>query len=405
MATTLQPGAFLTVDESMAQWKGKGMPGLMTVPRKPTPVGREAHTTADVETGAIIFSEFYEGKALMASKEFVRPYGKNPAKALRCSKPWHGTGRTLILDSGFASKACAVGCADCGLFMIGNVKGGHRDFPKKWLLDNVKERGDRAVATASFRSASGETWTMLAAADRDKQPMTLLGTAGTSMEAPPLVRKFKVIRSDGTFAIRTATLEQMDIHAKYRSKFNVVDMNNAKRQGGDSFEDSWKTHTWWVRDFQMLLGMSEVNAYLLMRYFGEDPSMRMADFRSRLTFQLLHHPVLMLERGVGIGTRGMFAKSPHVPKLNLAPSGKCGKPAKGRCRHCGKQTCWHCTCAPHGGTSKPMYICPPNKRPECFVRHKDGEAPPKRKSEAMVRVWATAKAGIGPDRNVRRRNI
>ena len=57
MEAAIEPGPVLTVDESMAGWKGKGMPGLMTVPRKPTPVGREAHTTADAQTGVIIHYE------------------------------------------------------------------------------------------------------------------------------------------------------------------------------------------------------------------------------------------------------------------------------------------------------------------------------------------------------------
>ena len=64
----LVPGPFIIVDESMALWKGRGMPGLMSVPRKPTPLGRESHTTADGDTGAIIFVEPCEGKDRMAAK-------------------------------------------------------------------------------------------------------------------------------------------------------------------------------------------------------------------------------------------------------------------------------------------------------------------------------------------------
>ena len=62
-----KPGWVITVDESMGKWCGKGMPALMTVPRKPTPIGREAHTTACGETGVIIFYEPYEGKDRMAN--------------------------------------------------------------------------------------------------------------------------------------------------------------------------------------------------------------------------------------------------------------------------------------------------------------------------------------------------
>ncbi len=69
MINQLIPGNYITVDESMGFWRGKGMPGWLFVKRKPTPVGRESHTTADWETGAIIFVEPYEGKVRMKEKK------------------------------------------------------------------------------------------------------------------------------------------------------------------------------------------------------------------------------------------------------------------------------------------------------------------------------------------------
>jgi hypothetical protein len=145
------------------------MPGLMVVKRKSTPVGRESHTTANCDTGAIIFVEPYEGKLKMQIKEFVGTYGAiNPAKALRCVKPWFGSGRCVILDSGFASLKCAKRKAENGLFMIGNVKTTHVGFPKVWLLKNAPDRGQRSSATTSFQNSTGETWSVLGACDWDK---------------------------------------------------------------------------------------------------------------------------------------------------------------------------------------------------------------------------------------------
>ena len=54
MLRCVTPGRILVVDESMGQWLGKGMPGLMHVSRKPTSDGREGHTVADSEIGCII---------------------------------------------------------------------------------------------------------------------------------------------------------------------------------------------------------------------------------------------------------------------------------------------------------------------------------------------------------------
>ena len=167
MNAALKPGHVLLVDESMGLWKGRGMPGLMTVPRMPTHVGREYHTTACATTGAIIHAEIYEGKALMANKDFVIEVGKGPAVALRCTRPWHGSGRCVIVDSAFASMKCVKGFAERGMFIIGNVKQGHSDYPKEYLLSLVKQRGQRASCVTTITTDSGETWEVLAAAGMD----------------------------------------------------------------------------------------------------------------------------------------------------------------------------------------------------------------------------------------------
>jgi hypothetical protein len=66
----------------------------------------------------------------MQDKEFVSGYGAKPAKAMRCVKPRLGSGRCVILDSGFASLKCVKGMAEHGMFAIGNVKTAHNGFPK-----------------------------------------------------------------------------------------------------------------------------------------------------------------------------------------------------------------------------------------------------------------------------------
>lgn len=398
MVDCLDPGKFITVDESMALWKGRGMPGLMHVPRKPTPVGRETHTAADVETGVIIWSELYEGKDRMADKEFVAEYSKSSALALRCSKPWFNTGRTLILDSGFASLLCAKACANNGLYMIGNVKTGHRGFPRKWLLEHAPERGARSFASSQFTSKSGETWSVLAACDKDKQPMALIGTAGTTTMGETLFRMFTVVRGNGSFQTHSATLEQMDIHASYRRSFNAVDMANSKRQRGTSFEDTWKTHKWWVRDFQMLFGMSEVNAFLLMRHFkpGCD-TMSFSKFRSRLVHQMLRHTTTLLERREGRLFHGQATSETsmrHAPCVNPTDPGK-AKARQVRCRMCGEQTYYHCVCMPppkKGSRSGHFGICSARVKPECLAKHMQGESAPNRKREGVQRGWETRKA-------------
>ena len=63
---------------------------------------------------------------------------------------------------------CCKGMAEMGLFMIGNVKTGHAEFPKKWLLQHVPERGNRVACSTTIITSHGQEWSVLAAADRDK---------------------------------------------------------------------------------------------------------------------------------------------------------------------------------------------------------------------------------------------
>jgi hypothetical protein len=133
MVTNLVPGKILAVDESMELWKGKGVPVWLYVSRKPTLVDRESHSTTDCDTREIIVVEPYEEKNVTKEKEYVATYGANPAKALRCVKPCFGSGRCVILDSGFASFKCIRVMTENGMFAIGNIMSAHVGFPKAWL--------------------------------------------------------------------------------------------------------------------------------------------------------------------------------------------------------------------------------------------------------------------------------
>ena len=53
------PAWLLTADESMVRWLGHGMPGLMVVLRKPTPIGLEIHTLCCSLSGILVWFEVY----------------------------------------------------------------------------------------------------------------------------------------------------------------------------------------------------------------------------------------------------------------------------------------------------------------------------------------------------------
>lgn len=81
----------ITLDESMVKWLGRAMPGLMVVPRKPTPIGAELHTLACAVCGILVYFELYEGKERMAVKQYCDKYSKSVALTLRCVKPFLGS--------------------------------------------------------------------------------------------------------------------------------------------------------------------------------------------------------------------------------------------------------------------------------------------------------------------------
>ena len=145
--------------------------------------------------------------------------------------------------------------------MISNVKTAHSGFPKQLLNSQVSQRRDRACATHSF-TVLGRQKEVLAAIDKDEQP---IGTAQTTNMGNTLVRHFR--------QTRTSPLEQWHIHELNHANFNAIDKYNSKRQGAKSFEDTWKTHSWWVHDYQILFGMSELNAFHLWNKFKPSHAM------------------------------------------------------------------------------------------------------------------------------------
>ena len=81
----------LCLDESMVRWTGRGMPGLMVILRKPTPIGLELHTLCCALCGVLVWFEIYEGKDAMAKKPFNDRYPKSIALTLRMLQPFFGT--------------------------------------------------------------------------------------------------------------------------------------------------------------------------------------------------------------------------------------------------------------------------------------------------------------------------
>ena len=110
------------VDESMVVFHNPYAPGWITIDRKPHPFGNEYHTTADAETGILFFIEIVEGN----DRPKTGPHSivpllnetkqKTAALVLRMTKPLWGSGRVVVLDSGFGGIPTISNLARKGLY-------------------------------------------------------------------------------------------------------------------------------------------------------------------------------------------------------------------------------------------------------------------------------------------------
>jgi hypothetical protein len=286
-----QPGEMLTIDESMSMWKGSdgnyvadGMPHVTKIQRKPEGVGLELKTLCDSASGVMLFLELMEGKDRMRDKEYA-DISAGTGHVLRATKAYHGTNRTIIGDSAFASVTTAEECLKHGLHFMGIVKTATRKFPAKllkaWFKDG--EAKHKRGVTEGWRGnwATASTDVMIgnvahpiyACCWAEKKPKYIVSTRGTHLRGADSVRsRHKIVETDGRretehFKVphkRSAMIEMLF------DSFSAVDVANHNRQGTLAFERHWCTHCWWHRVLATILGICVNDAYCIMKLDLED---------------------------------------------------------------------------------------------------------------------------------------
>jgi hypothetical protein len=91
--------------------------------------------------------------------------------------------------------------------------------------------------------------------------MTLLGTTGSSDEAPLITRRCVYMNEFGDMVRWEGELRQPTIHAEYRTYFNAVDVHNKLALGPHRVCTIGANHLQ-LKIFLALLAMAETNAYL-----------------------------------------------------------------------------------------------------------------------------------------------
>ena len=124
--------------------------------------------------------------------------------------------------------------------------------------------------------------------------MTLISTYGSLHTHP---NQKESVRTDDKGKL-LKTFKYTEVIANHYNYRGAVDEHNAYRHGcgkkhGLSLVETWKTTRWANRVFAFILAVSEVYAYLAMRYFGE-LNMTQLEFRKNLALEFIRNT---LERG------------------------------------------------------------------------------------------------------------
>jgi hypothetical protein len=258
---------FVFVVESMVGFTGATNIHISILPNRPTDKGVLIKTLCDARTRVMVAFEFVESKEEQSLKRYVEE-GRAAGVCLRLTEPWHNQGpRLLIADAWFGGVPTSYALWQRGWFKITNVKTHTKHFCKKELWADARsdrrnhERNDRAYRQVTLRPA-GKEISFTAAFHMDKA-MTLLGTMGSSAEAPEVMRR--VYMDDfGDLQTWHGLLKQPMIHYTYRSSFNAVDIHSKLALGPRSMSKIGTDHLL-LKVFLKLLAMAEINAYLVYK--------------------------------------------------------------------------------------------------------------------------------------------
>ncbi|KAL7477985.1 hypothetical protein ACHAW6_003774, partial [Cyclotella cf. meneghiniana] len=228
------PSWIACLDESMSPRMDKFCPGFMCIPRKPHPFGKEYHTICDGDQWHPILwhAEIIEGKDCPKKKNGKWAFPgkfeevsnmKTSALMLRMTKPIHGQGKVVTMDSGL--------CMAAGIIALTNMQervGRDNDFQKQ--IDGI----DFLVHCTKDANYITKILRLHGMLDEIQNHQTGCQIGGVR-------RSFK--------------------HSKPISRHNRakhwVDDHNKRRHAPIYLDQMWKTKWWPTRQFTFLVGILE----------------------------------------------------------------------------------------------------------------------------------------------------
>ena len=360
------------LDESMSVWNNQyTCPGFVVVPRKPHPMGNEYHTIACGMSGVLFQLEMREGKD--SPKEKGKPMyshlGTTVGLLLRLTKCIWGSGRIVVLDSGFCVLKALIELRKRGVFASAVVKK-RRYWPMHVKGDEIKQHfEDKEIGFADALPGSLDSTPFHIVAMKDANFVSLfMTTYGTLEPVERMVKKFKVNADKTTERVEYKYTEIFDNYYKTRG---AVDNHNAKRHAPISLETTWATKTWMHRVFAFLVAVTEVNCFQVANYFYNKNIDSMLEFRKALSKELINNKYLdgdeaeMTPHELRRSRRNNNGEPHELPSLpkktkfsrtNIVAS--VSNYPQFKCNNCNLRVRTYCKCSP--GT----YRCS-----KCFVKH------------------------------------
>ena len=360
----------MCLDESMSIWHNRWTcPGWIFCPRKPHPFGNEYHTACCGLSTILFVIEMVEGRDAPPELDVQYSHlGKTVGLLMRMLKSYFHTAKYVVLDSGFCVLKGIVKLREMGLFACALIKK-RQSWPVGVPGDVMQARFDRPEMNVGDVDAISGTqdgtpyflWGM-------KEPdyvMRMMATGGpnTPDESYKMTsRTWK--RGNETMSVSFQYPRPFDWHFRYR---HAVDDHNNLRHALPSIEDTWFTHRWECRVFSFILAITEINAFLALRYFvfannTIEGCPTLLVFRRRLAWQLINNPWIRqdeqnAENTANTAVHQLCGAPEHARKWaggtficdatsqyqQYACSGKCGKrirtycvcdPSKWLCTRC-----------------------------------------------------------------------
>jgi len=292
------------LDESMSIWMTKfTCPGWVFCPRKPHPFGNEYHSICDGLSNIMYAIEIVEGRDAPPQIGQREHEDKGPTVGLlmRLCENLYNTGKVVILDSGFCVLEGLVELRKVGVFASAVIKK-RRYWPKHVPGDEINRiMNDKELgATDSVKGTLKDVeYNIFCMKDKD-WVMKMMCTYGGLQNISDMKKTYRWIKGNNQSPARSVSFKYKEPFANHYNYRHCVDDHNNLRHSVPSIEGSIVTQRWVMRVFCFILAISEVNAFLAMRFFvwKDGYSLSLHEFRRKLALSLMNNDYMSNERKV-----------------------------------------------------------------------------------------------------------